>query len=97
LVRLGQQQPRKPKDDETIVKYVVRNLVSKVARNLRKERRSQANKEGEADNDNQQQDNTGVSQSQSNNIQRGNGRRGRGRGYYANQGRTNFKNFKINS
>ncbi len=82
LILLG--QPRKPKDDETIVKYVVRNMVSKVARRLapRNRRRSQTNnKEAGANNDNQQQenqDNNDVEQSQTQYPRRGRGRGRRG-------------------
>jgi len=93
LMRLG--QPRKPKDDETIIKYVVRNMVSKVARRLapRNRRRSQTNnKEAGANNDNQQQDNqdnNDVDQSQPRYPRRGRGWRGGypGGGYFMEQGK----------
>jgi hypothetical protein len=86
-------QPPKPKDDETIVKNVVRNIVSKVARRLapRNRRRSQTNnKEAGTNNDNQQQDNNDIDQQQSYYPRRGRGR-GRGRpygGYFMEQGKT---------
>ncbi len=86
-------QPPKPKDDETIVKIVVRSIVSKVARRLasRNRRRSQTNpREGGANNDNQQQenqDNNDVDQSQARYPRRGRGRRGGYQGgYFMQQG-----------
>lgn len=88
--------PQKPKDDETIVKNVVRNLVLKVSRRLapKHRRRSRTNaKEGGTNNDNQQQDNqenNDVDQQQPRQPRRGRGRRGGNRpdsGYYMQPGK----------
>jgi hypothetical protein len=88
--------PRKPKDDETIVKILLRNLVTKVARRLqpKNSRRNRNNGKEAVHNDdpNQQdqhdQDSKDVDQAHSQQTRRGRGRRG-GRndgGYYMDPG-----------
>jgi hypothetical protein len=85
--------PRKPKDDETIVKYVLRSVVSKVARRLaprNRQKNQNNNKDADANNDNQQQENqenNGVDQSQPRQPRRGRGRGGRQGGYFIEQGK----------
>lgn len=93
------ETPRKPKDDETIIKNVLNKIVIKVARRLaprRIRRQSQTNNKNSAtNNENQQQqdDNQGnndVDQFQNRNPRRGGGRRGNGRpgrGYFIEQGK----------
>ncbi|CAF4814369.1 unnamed protein product [Rotaria sp. Silwood1] len=80
---------KKPKDDETIVKNVVRYMVNKVCRRLapRYRRRSRAYTKETITNNNNINKNTDVEKPQINNAQRGrhSGRR-RGNGYFIEQG-----------
>lgn len=88
--RVKSDRTKKPKDDETIVKYLLRSMVGRVARRLtpRVRRRSRANtKDANENNTNN------VEQSQTNNASRGgrNRRAGRarpGNGYFIEQGKT---------
>ena len=97
----------KPKDDETIVKNVVRRLVIKVARRLTpknaRRNRNQPKEAGTGTNENQEQDNNEnreVGQNESRPPRRGRGRRG-GRpgnnGYFMDPGKIESYFLRINN
>lgn len=85
--RVKSERPKKPKDDETIIKYLLRSMVGKVARRLAPRRRTQSRANAKDANENT----TDVEQSQTHNIGRGKRhRRGgnrSGNGYFIEQGK----------